>query len=153
MKTGIKAALCLSLCLSMTVVADGSISYGVGIGRSYSGLGVNYGMLSETDFKYVTTGILAYSSSDGRYYASGAGWMKTNLFNSNTPNHGANIYAGIINNDKKYNNTPYIGAGYLYFFDGIKNPGKAIGVSFFNGNEIDGFGLGLSFQFEFGYQF
>jgi hypothetical protein len=153
LKTGIKAILWLLSFLPITVSASDSISYGVGIGRSYSGLGVNYGVLSETDFKYLTTGILAYSSVDGRYYASGAGWMKTNLFDSNTPNHGANIYAGIINNDKEYNNTPYIGAGYLYFFDGIKNPGKAIGISFFNGNEIDGFGLGLSFQFEFGYQF
>ena len=153
MKIGIKVTLCLLLFLSMTVSAKDSNSYGVGIGSSYSGIGVNYGMLSETDFKYVTTGILGASSSSGKFYASGIGWMKTNLFDFNTSKHGANIYVGVINNDDKYNNTPYIGAGYLYFFDGINNPGKIIGISFFNGNEKDGFDFGLSPQFAFGYQF
>ncbi len=137
----------------MTVSAKDSNSYGIGIGNSYSGIGVNYGMLSEADFKYVSTGILGSSSSSGRIYGFGMGWMKTNLCGSNTPNHGANIRVGIINDDRKYSNTPYIGAGYLYFFDGMNDPGKVIGISFINGNEKDGFAFGLSLQFGFGYQF
>ncbi len=141
------------LLLSLTVTANEATSYGVGIGNSYSGLGINYGLLSEVEFKYVSTGVLGYSSLSGNIYGFGMGWMKTNLFDSKTPKHGANIYVGIMNNNDKYNNAAYIGAGYLYFFNGIKNPGKTIGFTLVNGNEVDEFELKPSFQFAFGYQF
>ncbi len=141
------------LLLSLTTTASEVSSYGVGLGNSYSGLGINYGLLTETDFKYVSTGVLGYSSFSGTIYGFGLGWMKTNLFGSKTPKHGANIYVGLINDSGKYNNTAYIGAGYLYFFNGIRNPGKTIGFTLVNGNEVDGFELRPLLQFSFGYQF
>ncbi len=154
MKINFKILQCLLLIfVSLPVIATDRLTYGFGIGSSYSGLGFNTGVISASDFKYVSAGVLGYSSSLGSVYGIGAGWMRANLFESITPNHGVNVHVGISKFDREDSHKSYFRAGYLYLFDGIRNPGKTIGFSFLHENDIDGASAGLSLQFSYGSQF
>jgi len=149
--------LCIFL-FSISTIAEDTYSFGVGMGTSYGGFGVNISQLSETDMKYLSTGCMSYSSLLGSACGAGIGWIKTDLFSAESSKHGLGAYLGIVGSERvrrnsSYDNDPAYGAGigYHYFFRGIKNPGANIGVSLVAGGKGDGIGKALIF--EFGYQF
>ena len=80
MNTFIKSCFIISLAFSTYSSADDEIfTVGVGVGTSYSGLGMNLGLLSETDMKYVSGGCLSYGTVTGFSCGFGVGWIKTDV--------------------------------------------------------------------------
>lgn len=119
---------------------DKQYSVGVGIGSAYSGLGANVALVSRTDMKYLSAGCVEYSSNYGLTCGFGAGWIVTDLFNSNSNKHGLGVYvtkaghetnARIENGNLNVYESEYHGAGvsYTYFMNGIDKPGFTFGVS------------------------
>lgn len=146
--------LTLTLAISSQTFANDNFTFGVGLGSLYSGVGVNVGIQSKTDLKYLSVGCVSYSSLSGEACGGGIGWVKTDLFNSTNTKHGASVYLGIVGSENDhFNNDPIygLGLGYHYFFSGINQSGLNLGVTVVAGNEDDGIGVGSMFQV--GYQF
>jgi hypothetical protein len=141
---------------------DSQYSVGVGLGAIYSGLGANFALLSDRDMKYISAGCVEYSSMYGSTCGIGAGWIVTDLFNSNSNKHGVGVYvtkAGsesqVYLDDNGFNfvENQYYGAGvsYTYFMNGINKPGFNFGISAHATNakydeKINGF-LQVGYQF------
>jgi len=126
----------------------------MGAGSLYSGIGVNAGIQSYTDLKYISAGCVSYSSIYGETCGVGAGWVKTDIFDFQTPKHGASLYIGIVGSE--YDNLSHeaiygVGLGYHYFFKGVGQSGANLGFTITAGNENDGIAMGSMFQV--GYQF
>jgi len=155
LKTIIKLfLLALTLVVSSQTLANDNFTFGIGAGSFYSGIGVNAGIQSKTDLKYVSIGCVSYSSLNGEACGAGIGWVKTDLFSSTNNKHGTSVYLGIVGSENTYfNNDPIygLGLGYHYFFNGISNSGVNLGFTLVAGNENDGLDIGGMLQA--GYQF
>jgi hypothetical protein len=144
----------LALVISSSTLANDNFTFGIGAGSLYSGLGVNAGIQSKTDLKYISVGCVSYSSIYGETCGVGIGWVKTDVFDFQTPKHGASLYIGIVGDEYDNFDRKVIygaGLGYHYFFNGINNSGVNLGFTMVAGNENDGIGMGGMFQL--GYQF
>ncbi len=144
----------LSLTCAMKAEANEQHSFGVGLGSSYSGLGINIAQLSDDDMKYISAGCVSSSSKNGSTCGLGIGWIVTDLFDNNNNKHGLGAYAGIIGTEINLDdNQPLygLGFGYHYFLNGINKPGTNLGFSFLTGNSDNGQENVLMFQI--GYQF
>lgn len=139
-----KLALLLSFISISTFAEDDQsnkqYSIGLGMGAAYSGLGVNFSLLSKTDMKYISIGCIGYSSRYGSTCGFGAGWIVTDLFDFDSNNHGFGVYvtkAGhesyvtLENGIYRLNDNEYYGAGvsYTYFMNGIDTSGFTFGGS------------------------
>jgi len=143
----------LALIISPSSIANDKFTFGAGIGTFYSGLGINVGIQSKTDIRYVSLGCVSVSSN-GETCAGGIGWVTTELFDSKSTKHGTSIYLGIVGTEKNYlNNDPIygVGLGYHYFFSGINYSGFNLGFTLVAGNKNDGTEIGGMLQA--GYQF
>lgn len=154
MKTITKLLLPLTLVVSSQTLANDNLTFGIGAGSLYSGVGANIGFQSKTDFKYISVGCVSYSSLYGETCGFGAGWVKTDIFDFQTPKHGLSLYVGVVGDE--YDNFDYdavygVGLGYHYFFNGINNSGLNLGFTVTAGNENDSVAMGGMFQV--GYQF
>ena len=143
-----------ALILSAQTLANDNFTFGLGAGAFYSGIGVNAGFQSKNDLKYISAGCVSYSSIYGGTCGVGVGWVKTDIFDFQTPKHGVSLYLGVV--DSEYDNYDHeavygAGLGYHYFLRGISNPGFNFGFTLVAGNEKDGIGVGGLFQA--GYQF
>ncbi|ALO35052.1 hypothetical protein CMT41_10245 [Colwellia sp. MT41] len=69
----------LTLVVSSPTFASDDFTFGIGLGSLYSGIGVNTGMQSNVDLKYISAGCVSYSSQ-GSTCAMGIGWVKTDIF-------------------------------------------------------------------------
>lgn len=138
----------ISLLLSVpTTYASDEVSYGLGIGAMYSGLGMNVGLRSESDFRYLSAGCVAlgYSDAEGTIAACGvgAGWLWTDILPAPNNRHGLGVYLGPVG----YRGRGYIGdktdtiygAGlsYAYFTRGINRNGWALGGTVAVGDSDD----------------
>ena len=144
----------LTLAVSSQTLANDNFTFGIGAGSLYSGVGVNIGFQSKTDFKYVSAGCVSYSSLSGETCGVGAGWVKTDIFDFQTPKHGLSLYVGVVGDEyDNFDRKAVYGAGlgYHYFFNGINNAGVNLGFTIVAGNEKNGTGVGGMFQV--GYQF
>jgi hypothetical protein len=144
----------LVLAFSSQILANDNFTFGIGAGSLYSGLGVNVGFQSKTDLKYISAGCVSYSSVWGKTCGVGVGWIKTDIFDFQTPKHGASLYVGVVGDEYDDFDLKAIygaGLGYHYFFSGINNSGVNLGFTIVAGNENDGIGMGSMFQV--GYQF
>ena len=135
-------------------IANDIFTFGLGVGNLYSGIGVNVGVQSEIDLKYISAGCVSYSSIYRETCGVGAGWVKTDIFDFQTPKHGASLYIGIVGSE--YDNFDHdaiygAGLGYHYFLNGIGKSGFNLGFTVTAGSENDGIGMGGMFQV--GYQF
>jgi hypothetical protein len=144
----------LTLVISSQSFANERFTFGLGAGTLYSGLGINVGMQSKTDLKYISAGCVSYSSIYGETCGVGAGWITTDLFDFQNSKHGASFYAGIVG--RKYDNFDHkaiygAGLGYHYFFRGLGNSGANIGFTVTAGNGRDDIAMGSMLQL--GYQF
>ena len=141
----IKKVTFLSIFLvSISANAEESNSIGLGMGISYSGLGVNISQLSENDMKYFSAGCISYSSLFGSACGVGVGWIKTDLFETESDKHGFGAYLGVVGSKRKrgtFNNDNQpaygIGVSYHYFFNGISSSGTNLGLSFVAGDNGD----------------
>ncbi|KGJ89446.1 hypothetical protein [Thalassotalea sp. ND16A] len=155
MKTFTKIYLfSMVLAISFQATAKESFTFGAGLGTFYSGLGVNVGVQSETELKYLSFGCVSYSSLAGETCGAGMGWVKTDLFNSTNTKHGTSIYLGIVASEDNHfdDDAVYgVGLGYHYFFNGISHSGTNLGFTITAGNDDDGLDIGGIIQL--GYQF
>ncbi len=165
-----KLALLLPL-ISLNCFADENnqdkdYSIGLGLGAMYGGIGTNLSFVSENDLKYISAGCVEYSSSNGSTCGFGAGWIKTDLFGSNSNKHGLGVYVSIVGNEsyssyttttegvEYYNHESDVygaGVSYTYFMNGINKSGTTFCVSIHatNADFEDSYG-GF---FQVGYQF
>jgi len=133
--------------------AQDSFTFGLGLGTAYSGLGVNIGLLSELDMKYISVGCLRYTESNATCGA-GLGWIKTDLFDTSSNKHGLGVYIGAVGTENSFYSSEIIngvGLGYYYFFNGIADPGFNLGFTLVAGKGDNSSGGGALFQM--GYQF
>ena len=143
----------------MNVSAEESYSFGLGIGASYSGLGVNISQLSENDMKYISAGCISYSSASGETCGVGIGWIKTDLMETASNKHGLGAYLGIVGTKREvrsfsdFEDEPVygIGVGYHYFFNGTNDSGTNLGFSLVAGDYEEKIESTIIFQV--GYQF
>jgi hypothetical protein len=152
---GINKSFLLSLMLvtSSQTLANDDFTFGIGAGSLYSGIGVNAAIQSKVDLKYISAGCVSYSPQ-GAVCGMGIGWIKTDIFDFQTPNHGASVYIGVIGSERDYDGSQPIygaGAGYHYFFNGIGNSGVNLGFTLVSGNgdydRLTGAMLQLGYQF------
>ena len=155
MKTITKLLLStFTMVVSPQPLAIDNFTFGLGAGSFYSGIGVNAGVKSKTDLKYISVGCVSYSSIHGETCGVGIGWVKTDIFDFQTPKNGASIYMGVVGSE--YTSFDHkaiygVGLGYHYFFRGIDKSGFNLGFTVTAGNENDGVAMGGMFQV--GYQF
>jgi hypothetical protein len=141
------------LALSPQSLADNNYTLGLGVGTMYGGLGMNAGVQSDVDIKYVSAGILQISGSSTTY-GLGLGWITTDLFDFQSKNHGINIYVGAVGTESTFDGHDPIyggGLGYSYFFSGIDQSGFNIGFTLLAGKGSEESETGAFIQA--GYQF
>jgi len=114
--------------------ADGRLSFGLGMGALYNGLGVNAAFMQGPDLKYVSLGCvsLAYSSNSGASSncGVGAGWMRSDIL-SNNGRHGLGVHLGVTYNshDDRDEVEVFVGIPYAYFFKGMTAAGWHAGLT------------------------
>lgn len=162
-----KFALVFSL-FSMSTLAseqlnESSVSYGIGAGAAYAGLGGHVAKVSNTDMKYLAVGCIQYSTLMGSACGLGAGWMVTDLFGATSNKHGLGIYAlqtageelyfeseGFFAQDK-HRTYSALGLNYTYFSNGINQSGFTFGLSIHATNAD--YDEKINGVFQIGYQF
>ncbi len=139
---------------STTVIAQDKISFGIGSGALYNGLGANIAVMKKSDLKYLALGCIAIGYSSDRGVLSncgvGAGWVRSDILSKNDK-HGLGIHIGLTYNTDKNNTEAFIGIPYLYFFKGMFAGGWNVGLAPIIG-ETDGETRG-GLLFNLGYQF
>lgn len=128
----------LGLFTHQAMAADSEVSFGVGIGALYSGIGVNAGLKNENDFKYIAAGCIGIGHSDNSGWilpcGIGAGWIWTGLLSKDDHRNGLGIYVGPVGinkgNTENKNKARYgLGITYVYFQNGIRANGWNFGIT------------------------
>ncbi len=102
--------------------------------------------------KYISAGCLSYF--DRCTYGAGVGWIKTDLFKTNTNKHGLCVYFGAVGIERRYSKRDVVngvGLGYHYFFNGVEESGLNVGLTLLYGKTDHN--SGTATMLEFGYQF
>lgn len=126
--------------------SQNDVTFGGGLGALYAGFGVNIGLRSEKDFKYIAAGCPAIGYSDNSGWklpcGIGIGWIWSGILTNKNNKHGLGIYLGPVGVDNgkgadddkaRYG----IGITYEYFFKGINTNGWHIGITPAMGKEDD----------------
>lgn len=139
-----------------TSVADDTVSFGLGTGALYNGLGANVSFMKESDLKYVSLGCIAigYSSNNGTLTncGIGGGWVRSDILSENDK-HGLGIHFGVTYNttNDRDDIEVFVGAPYLYFFKGMANGGWNTGLTpiivKYSGETKAGLLFNLGYQF------
>ena len=136
--------------------ADERVSFGLGMGALYNGLGANVGFMKGPDLKYVSLGCIsvAYSSNNGASSncGLGAGWMRSDILSGNG-RHGLGIHVGVTYNthDERDDVEVFVGVPYAYFFKGMTAATWHVGLTPILGRhdgDLDG-GLLLNLGYQF----
>jgi len=140
-------------------VADERVSYGLGAGALYNGLGANVALMNGSDLKYVALGCIGigYSSNDRVLLdcGVGAGWMRSDILSSNDK-HGLGIHVGVTHNTGNTGNDRdgvevFVGVPYVYFFRAMAAGGWNAGLTpilgKYDGDLKGGLLINLGYQF------
>lgn len=136
-KAILTAVLACAVASSDAALAGRRLSYGIGGGAIYSGLGVNIGAKGDGTRRYVALGCPAvgYSSADGWVSACGigAGWIWSHIVPESGGRHSFGIHLGAVgatdeNSDHHYKTAYGIGLPYVYFPGGLETGGLNFGV-------------------------
>ena len=141
---------------AMAPAVAGRTSFGAGLGVLYNGLGINFGLRGETDFKYLALGCAAIGYSS-RYGTSsdcgmGTGWMNSAIL-SDMGRHALGVHLGLTydTHEDRDEIEAFVGIPYVYFFNGIDTAGLNLGLAPYlgrhNGENRGGFLLNLGYQF------
>ncbi len=151
----------LALLAASVTHADDRLTYGIGMGAMYSGLGANVGLQSNNDFRYLTAGCIAlgYSDANGDSITPcgvGAGWIWTNLLSNTNNRHGLGFYVGPVglrdrtSPDDDWETVYGAGLSYTYFFREIRSDGWNLGTTLAAGDDD---GVETYLMLQAGYQF
>ena len=129
------------VCLAARHASAGQdLSFGMGLGYFYNGLGVNLALKSPHDFKYLGTGVIGFqatSSNDSSsnehseysvWYGVTAGWVRTDIITKQSDKHGLGIFLS-VDGGKDFNTMLSLGPSYTYFFKGVSQPGFNLGLA------------------------
>lgn len=150
---------------------DSRFTFGVGRGLLYSGFGINVGLRSENDFKYISLGCVKYYKETYRGSQSacgpGVGWVWTDIFGESNNKHGFGFYIGPVDARHEWEweltsggvqpvykdlQVQYgTGLSYVYFPRGIDRAGWNMGFSATSSRYRGGFSQRGAIQL--GYQF
>jgi len=149
--------------LASDVIDENSLSFAVGAGAPYAGLGGHVAKVSDTDMKYLSLGCIQYSSLMGSACGLGAGWMVTDLFDATSNKHGFGVYAlqnageeiasrgeGVFA-EYQFQRYSALGLNYTYFSNGINQSGFTFGLSIHATNAD--YDEKINGMFQIGYQF
>jgi len=150
-----KKMLKLLLLFSGTLFATSDdISYGIGLGQLYNGVGVNVALQDTTSMKYAAIGCMevGYGSYEGWDTSCGiaVGYVSTSILSSANNKHGLGISIGAVEDSGDMSGT--IGLGYTYFVNGISDSGLNIGltpVATFRDSDDNEVGLLLNLGYQF----
>jgi len=128
MKKILKSLLLLSGTLLAT---ENAISYGLGLGQLYNGVGVNIALQDTTNMKYVAVGCIdaSYGSYSGWDANCGValGYVSTTILSDKNNKHGLGVHIAL--SDDVDNVAGTIGVGYTYFVNEISNSGWNVGLT------------------------
>ncbi len=146
----------LFICLP-SFAGDNRESFGLGAGALYNGLGINVGIQSSTDVKYLSIGCtsIGHTSNSGWESDCGIGgsWIKANIFSQENNKHGLGVHIAMTDPDKPKTSgiKKTLGIGYIYFFNGIDAEGWNIEliptISHYQGKKEYDIYLGFGYQF------
>lgn len=145
----------LALFRSVASFADNEVSFGVGVGSLYSGIGVNAALKGDSHIGYVSAGCIGIGYSDNSGWilpcGIGAGWIWTNLLTKTNNRHGLGLYAGPVGVNKNDKARYGIGVTYVYFLQGVNTKGWNVGITQAvgkeNGNTKGSLLINVGYQF------
>ncbi len=114
--------------------AEERLSFGLGLGALYNGLGANVAFMEGADLKYVSVGCISIAHSSNRGVSSncglGAGWMRSDILSDNG-RHGLGIHVSVTYNthDERDDVEVFVGVPYAYFFSGMTAAGWHAGLT------------------------
>ncbi|MBI3775363.1 MAG: hypothetical protein HY273_07400 [Gammaproteobacteria bacterium] len=124
--------------LAHAAKADDKISFGVGLGAAYGGVGINVARITAGNMYYGAVGCYAYSTGEKDAACGGAlGWISTNLFAQANDQHGIGVVIGAVgaeNNSSGLNAVYGGGVTYTYFFSGLNQRGANVGAGIAGGD-------------------
>jgi hypothetical protein len=145
----------LLLLLSASNTRASDISYGIGYGLLYSGLGLNINSTSKNQLTYVSIGCRDIDPVNGDTCGAGIGLINTSILSKRNNNHGLGFYLGMTPDldgyvDGERQEGPFygVGVGYYLFPSGIDKSGWNFGISYTYTDEMEG-----SYWLQAGYQF
>lgn len=142
------------VCLTVSHASAGQdLSFGMGLGYFYNGLGVNLALKGPHDFKYLGTGVSAVKVTDEDTdiaFGITAGWVRTDILDSESDKHGLGIFLS-IDDGEDFDTMLSLGPSYTYFFKGTSQPGFNLGLA--AGPGFTGDDTYLVVMGQIGYQF
>lgn len=137
-------ALAFVIALAATSAsAQDRVSFGLGIGAPFAGLGVNLALAGKNEFKYLAGGCVAYERSGSMNQSAcgvGAGWLRTDLFDPTGDRHGLGLYLGPVSGEWENRSLRAVYGGgltYAYFTQGVSRSGLHPGATVAVGREND----------------
>lgn len=138
MKKFVIALVAFFALTSQAYAAQSEVTFGGGIGALYGGIGVNIGLRTDDDLKYIAAGCPAIGHSDNSGWklpcGIGIGWIWSGILSKTSNRHGLGFYLGPVGVNKSEgtdDDTARYGLGvtYAYFFKGINSKGWHIGIT------------------------
>ena len=136
MKNVIKIAIAISILVGVNLKADeNKLSYGIGIGALYNGIGANIALPKQNSMTYLAVGCvsLEYSDYNDQWDSScgfGLGYIDTSILSNKNNKHGLGVFLGATyNSSKEKDEELTLGLGYTYFSNGISNRGWNFGLT------------------------
>lgn len=151
----VKILVGMMLLASVVKAEESELSYGLGIGGLYNGVGVNIASPTKEDLKYVSIGCIdfSYNSYSGwnTNCGLGLGYINTSIIGDSNK-HGLGLHLAVHEDGSANNAQVSVGAGYTYFVDPSKigwNFGLTPIYIFEDSENNDK----LALMFDVGYQF
>jgi hypothetical protein len=120
------------VCLTVSHASAGpDLSFGMGLGYFYNGLGVNLALKGPHDFKYLGTGVSTVEVTDDDTdigFGITAGWVRTDILPNESDKHGLGIFLS-VNGGEDFDTVLSLGPSYTYFFKGTSQPGFNLGLA------------------------
>jgi hypothetical protein len=130
-------------------------SFGLGLGALTEGLGGNVALTSSHDMKFLALGCSEYghSSREGTNLTCGigVGWLRSDILTRRNDHHGLGLNLALDYDQASSDTEPVLRVPYVYFFNGIDQPGFNLGVAPFIRWQDHSTDVGAMIQI--GYQF
>lgn len=121
----VKILVGMMLLASVVSAEESELSYGLGIGALYNGVGINIASPTEEDLKYASLGCIDFSYSSYVGFNTncglGIGYINTSIIGDSNK-HGLGVHLAVHEDDGGYDSSTQVslGVGYTYFLNQSK---------------------------------